>query len=761
MESQVGININGKPFGSDAIKWSDDSILSVCFDNSVHLLTPILVGISSDLDSCQHSLIMNDLLPDSYDFGESDVIEKPVQSSYAISEGYRCTNWSPTGLSSNYGCLLTVITTKHRVLLFEAGKDTPNWTLHTDMTPMLRDHVLIQSETEEFSTLEQINQFHSLYAAWSPYIIIDPLKPKPAIIAIGNKAGGISLWSYSIADGFRYQIDCQVHTSPVNLLQWSKWRKSGENYIGYLLSTSTNGIAVISSVTIQIASSAVNSVQIQILHTWFEEDSGIPTIIKLWEDSKNDIIKILVVKQVMVYTAMLRVQKDYQLVLDLTWLDYTVPNSALGVSGAYFANNGKSIRLVTHEGTGLVLSYKDNILDLDGSSSLIVTQKLQRKFKQQWMEEMSKYEEEEILFGFSFGVLLWGIDATPNGLYSAILFTLKPLVDVHTYVESKDSTHVAFLLHPNIDNQKALPKLLNDLKLYIHDPDFFFTYPIQSILHEQLEFLLDEDNDEQLMVWLQLLNNAIDSLNEESRWHSLDLTRMVYSIPNIVACQIAVYISMESKSYRLTDTARVYLDELNSKGHHFIILNYLQSVLTFVNNQEDTFWKSLNGEDIIQLLLWCDRALYEPKPSIQLLTTVKETYIKLRSFFPTDPLVQTISTEFDLVDSALVGKSLMDIELPSRQDCPVCENSIPFSVGPICICNMGHCFDRCSITFKPIVSPFYQACVRCGAKRRTMSIDDMQQQHNKLSSSSSLIDTVLSNCWKCIDCGSDITAVKP
>ncbi|ORZ12246.1 transcription factor IIIC subunit delta N-term-domain-containing protein [Absidia repens] len=759
METQLGITISGKPFGVDAITWSEDGIIAACTDTYIHLITPIIAGLSSDYGNYKVNTIINDLLPESADFDESRVLEKPLDPSYSIPEMYRCTSWSPTGLSRIYGCLLTVVTTKHRVLLFELGKNTSNWSLHTDMTPLLMSDTLQDSDTGTFENLEQIHQFHSLYAVWSPIIVTDPLMPNPALMAISNQAGEVSLWSYSVVCGIQHQTTFKPHSSFVNLMRWSKWRKYDNYYIGYLLSTSTNGTVTLTSVKVIYDPSSIRSVETDTISTWFEENSGSISMIKLWDES-GDSIKILIAKYVNVYSAVLKVQEDKKLVLEGDWMDYTVPRTAVGVSGGYFGNEGHYIRLFTYEGDGLVLSYQNGNLELVDHLSVGMTKKLQSKFKQQWVEDVSKNEDEDLLNNLDMIPQVWGVDSTPNGLYSAIMYTIKPVVDIHTYGESRDSTSITFLIHPKINGVNANQKLLKDLERYIHDPDFFFTYPVQSILHEQLEFILDEEENESLMACLHQLNDLMEKPNDDnSRWAHSSICRRVFSPTNAIASRIIFYFNNELKNYKLQDNTRAFLLEMDMKSRSYIICSFFQSILSYCNERDDQFWKSLSDDDISQMVLWCDRVLYEvlPLPSSDLLQTVKTAYDKLQQHRPSSPALDNLSIEVGIVDSALNGNNVMNVDIRPKQKCPACDNWIPFSIGAICVCSTGHAFDRCAVTLKVITSPLYQCCINCGVKRLQLTMDGDNQQN--ASSSMSLSDTVLSECWKCLYCGSDMEAI--
>ncbi|SAL98717.1 hypothetical protein [Absidia glauca] len=748
MEVQLGLSLTGKPSGFDSVSWSEDGMLSICTDSNIHVVTPLITTTLSDLDEYDIGAVVNDLLPENADFGESSVLEKPLQSSYSMQESYRCAQWSPTGLSRKHGCLMTILTTKHRVLLFEPDKVTSNWVLCLDMTHLVKKDALQDSATGEFDTLEQINRFHSLYMAWSPTLYIDAIPSNPSLLAISNKAGGISLWSYSVKQGIQHQVSFQPHTTFCNLMYWSKWRRKGDgSYVGYLLSTGANGIAVLTSVNVMCGEKSITSVETHTVYQWFEEGSSLANVIKLW-DASGDTIMILIVKQLVVYSLVLKVQDGLQLAPEGTWMDFIIPSSAVGVTGAYFASNGSQIRLFTYEGDGLVMVYQDGAWNLDDSLSAELTKKLQLKYRQQWMEETSKYEEEDILNGMDMVPRVWGVDTTPHGLYSAVLFMIKPVVDIHSYNESRDSTNITFLVHPQIDGVDATAKLLEKLVSYINDPDFFFTYSVRSILHELLEFLLDEEDNTQFMALLNTLNEILESSSSRdlSGGDASNLKRQVYGEPKIIAARILLYINTELKLYKLQDDTRQLLFEMYNKSRHYVTCNFLQSILSYMNDQSDDYWSSLTNEDIFQILLWCDASLSEVLglrevlPVTDMLQPLKTTYEKLHRHCPSSPLLGNISASIFMVDS-------------------IANIPIPFSLDDLCACDGGHVFNRCSVTLQVIASPVYQSCIKCGSTRLPLPTVDTNAQHP--SSMLSVSDTVLSNCWMCIYCGSDMETKKP
>ncbi|CAO3632765.1 unnamed protein product [Cunninghamella echinulata] len=62
MDTQLGINVTGKPFMFDAIKWSEDGILCTGLENNIYIHTPLLVGISSEQEQCQQASTFIDFL---------------------------------------------------------------------------------------------------------------------------------------------------------------------------------------------------------------------------------------------------------------------------------------------------------------------------------------------------------------------------------------------------------------------------------------------------------------------------------------------------------------------------------------------------------------------------------------------------------------------------------------------------------------------------------------------------------------------------
>ncbi|CEI99498.1 hypothetical protein RMCBS344292_13587 [Rhizopus microsporus] len=125
METQPGISLKTRPYFTDCIHWNDNGQLSVCLDNGVHIVTPVLTGVSSKYENYAHAGLTLPPFPSDKDVGTEPFTPEEIETSYFNEEGFRCATWSPSGMSPSQSCLLTVVTTKHRVLTYQSSTKNP------------------------------------------------------------------------------------------------------------------------------------------------------------------------------------------------------------------------------------------------------------------------------------------------------------------------------------------------------------------------------------------------------------------------------------------------------------------------------------------------------------------------------------------------------------------------------------------------------------------------------------------------------------
>jgi WD40 repeat protein len=144
-----------------------------------------------------------------------------VQTSFLNAiEGFRTAQWSETACSKSQSCYLAVVTTKHRGLIYCATKDASNsdWELCFNMTDLIEQLAI----PHEHGT--KINPHHTLFVSWSNRIIPNSTSTKPSIFATANKTGDVCLWNVD-SQNVEYLTTISAHTSYVNKVQWTSWKK--------------------------------------------------------------------------------------------------------------------------------------------------------------------------------------------------------------------------------------------------------------------------------------------------------------------------------------------------------------------------------------------------------------------------------------------------------------------------------------------------------------------------------------------------------
>lgn len=104
------------------------------------------------------------------------------------------------------------------------------------------------------------------------------------------------------------------------------------------------------------------------------------------------------------------------------WTSFYLANSALGLSGGSWID-ADQFRCYTMEGEGLLINFgADGQIHKDEDMCNVINTKLVQKYKQQWMEEQMKTEDQD-LFGLSDAVpYLWGAGDASNYIFTAVYF---------------------------------------------------------------------------------------------------------------------------------------------------------------------------------------------------------------------------------------------------------------------------------------------------------------------------------------------------
>jgi regulatory protein YycI of two-component signal transduction system YycFG len=104
------------------------------------------------------------------------------------------------------------------------------------------------------------------------------------------------------------------------------------------------------------------------------------------------------------------------------WTPYCLTNSGLGLSSGSWID-ADQFRCYTTEGEGLFIKFETSgIVQLNDKMHTVINTKLVQKYKQQWMEEQMKAEDQDLVSVSDAIPYLWGAADDSNHIFTAIYF---------------------------------------------------------------------------------------------------------------------------------------------------------------------------------------------------------------------------------------------------------------------------------------------------------------------------------------------------
>lgn len=156
---------------------------------------------------------------------------------------------------------------------------------------------------------------------------------------------------------------------------------------------------------------------------WFNEGSSVPTLLKIHDDFENGspYIRIALCKGISIHFISLIVDESL-MDMEKKWSIYILENSGLGLSGGCWINDF-DFRCYTLEGEGLQLHFSaEDVLTFDDPAQKSISSKLVQKYKQQWMDEQAKADEDDIIGASDALPYLFGAADSSGHMYTAIYF---------------------------------------------------------------------------------------------------------------------------------------------------------------------------------------------------------------------------------------------------------------------------------------------------------------------------------------------------
>lgn len=168
-------------------------------------------------------------------------------------------------------------------------------------------------------------------------------------------------------------------------------------------------------------------VEAKVIYTWFEDPNqpSIPTLLKIYDDLENNspYIRIAVCKGISLHFLSLTLNHEDIPEPDRDWASCYLENSAMGLGGGSWLNDF-DFRCYTIEGEGLLYHlHAEGNLELDQGEREEINNKLVQKYKQQWMDEQAKVDEDDLIGASDAIPYLWGAGDAPSQYFTAIFFS--------------------------------------------------------------------------------------------------------------------------------------------------------------------------------------------------------------------------------------------------------------------------------------------------------------------------------------------------
>ncbi|WWC94150.1 hypothetical protein V866_000989 [Kwoniella sp. B9012] len=150
----------------------------------------------------------------------SVVSEKEITTRQAI--------WSPSGLSDLGGSLLVVVNSAMQVSVYAPRNDpyTKQWDEIADLTSIIRGSLPPEALSNGLS-VEGMLEMRTICAQWSSHLPLPSMiGVDGSLLALSNRAGRISFWSYGLEKRFHQIQFVQICEQGgwVTDMAWSKWR---------------------------------------------------------------------------------------------------------------------------------------------------------------------------------------------------------------------------------------------------------------------------------------------------------------------------------------------------------------------------------------------------------------------------------------------------------------------------------------------------------------------------------------------------------
>ncbi|GAB5587399.1 hypothetical protein Unana1_02299 [Umbelopsis nana] len=654
MDQQPSIVIPTQPARPNVITWSEHNQLAITTLSSVHILTPVVTkkGDKSSLQF-QQGVLTHENQPESKRFDTVDSDTPSFMTSFAVYNGFRCAIWAPAGIANRKGCLLTVVTVNHRVLMYQQGtpKDNTTWILARELT-----YILGQAKDPKS---------HALCAAWSKSTVFE--HAPSAVLAVGTKSGHIALWNDKLEDKYIFHhLVFSDSTVWITLLEWTLWRKDGHGQSAYLFVGASDGRVACLKVGLK-----KDKITSTVLHKWFEDDSRMPTFIKLTGSEETGVgtLKVAIAKSSSIHVAELSVAKNGNLQLNGDkFISRNLPISTIFTGGTW-SRDGNTLNVISSEYANYSLFVEEQELKINEEYTKQMHTRTNTALRAQAYEMAKKEKSSESTTNESYQATIGGIDLSPNGLYLSIHYVLTPTIDTDSKDTGPDSWCACVL--DVLDAAQARPLLIQSiLNRLSHRSD-----QGNRDIFDLVDYMAAHDPDPGLLQLMTGVKAFLDAQPhpEVTPASTKNLDHLVNDNWRINSAKLLCYIYEHLKAYTVPKNVSDRAKELADAAKVVTSSFYDEVLLQMYVSRSETAIRAFTPQQIADALMTADSALVLYPQDDRLLKLAQQFYHRLCKL-----KIGVGSIEADLAASLRTKKrlSIEPGELPPREQCPSCQDHI-------------------------------------------------------------------------------------
>ncbi|KAL1914931.1 uncharacterized protein VTP21DRAFT_7847 [Calcarisporiella thermophila] len=762
------------PTTPHALLWSDAGQVAVIASSRIYILTPAFRSLAQKECKVTQLPELNQVAGEEVSCSESELAQ------YFSPEVYQCASWSPPAAFDGFGSLLAVTTTKNRAFIYGPREHPHNSTWNT----------LIHDFASSLKRIPGHNSSESLEStaiAWSKPCIFYQRRSPISMIALGNKNGGVTLWSFYYKATYSCEFNTQVNC--VKALAWSPWRPIDQtSCISYLATANLDGTVNVWAIVAKLEQEHKNTIpaagaSITLTRKLSSANGRCPTLLQWLPDTQSNepILRLVVVTGNHIFLYILTLEEDKILARDVDVRIYNIPLS-MPISAISWDPINERLVLVTLDGKMRILTVlPDHQLQADETESSGISQLITSLWQNIKIEdENSENEDDEGGEGaakYSANAMqlrFWGIDTSENGAFISVAYSVANVKDI----EYKSDKHFIFNVSFRASTQLQLgtqhwEKMIKRLRDRVTHPDLAVRSSSINTLWEILELTQSEPGAflqiAEMLREIYLVSNSAFSepilsenadLNDRLKQDLIFKQQWMdifYGDAGISAIQLMCHLNTRQKQMSVQDTAlltsnsTLLTDAAKRDNEQLLIRHHVKSILTLGN------WCIKNGinithsTDFMILICACDFALKygdQEDRNLQLLLVSTLDYLDK---IPSDrKLFQDLERERKAAEEMKTREKGAPVELPSHENCPACDTGIVTSSPKIGVCGNGHMWERCSITLTLLLERNTQFCLGCPRK----ACAPLQDDKIKGDTQPVLMNALLEICKQCLYCGS-------